>query len=101
MDRRQSENYLPSLEDLSDSGGPAQASETVIAIYDPSREKRNRCEGYDIRQLGCRARLPVVIKNRFGMSDMKEMTAFYGEIGLWKELPLPEQINDYSIYQRL
>lgn len=101
MDRRQSDNYLPSLEDLSDSGGPAQASETVIAIYDPSREKRTRCEGYDIRQLGSRARLPVVIKNRFGMSDMKEMTAFFGEIGLWKEMPLPDQINDYSIYQRL
>ena len=84
---------------LSDSSGPAMASETVIEIYDPSREKRNRCEGYDIRQLGSRARLCIVIKNRFGMSDVKKMAAFYGETGYWKEIPLPDQINDYSIYQ--
>jgi hypothetical protein len=101
MDRRTSENYLPSLEDLSDSGGPAQASETVIAIYHPHREKRFRCEGYDIRQLKDRARMLVLLKNRFGMSDKLKMTAFYGETGIWNELPKPEQICDYGIYQDL
>lgn len=101
MDRRQSENYLPSMEDLSDSSGPAQASESVIAIYHPYREKRSRCEGYDIRQLRDRARIPVLLKNRFGMADKCFGVAFYGENGLWKELPLPDQINDYSKYTTL
>ena len=101
MDRRQSENYLPSMEDLSDSSGPAQASESVIAIYHPYREKRAKCEGYDIRQLKDRARIPVLLKNRFGMADKCFGVAFYGENGIWRELPLPTQINDYSIYQNL
>lgn len=101
MDRRNSENYLPSLEDLSDSAGPAQAAESVIAIYHPFREKRSKCEGYDIRQLKDRARLPIILKNRFGMADKMFMTAFYGEIGLWKELPAPDKMGNYDLYQNL
>lgn len=99
MDRRNSELNLISLEDLSDSSGPTQACETVIAIYHPFREKRSKCEGYDIRQLRDRSRIVQVLKNRFGMSDKVVGSAFYGEINYWKELPKPDQINDYSIYQ--
>ena len=51
MDRRNSQNNLLDLSDLSDSSGPTQAAETVIGIYHPFREKVPRCEGYDIRQL--------------------------------------------------
>lgn len=101
MERRNSENALIGLEDLSDSGGPTQSAETVIAIYHPFREKRAKCEGYDIRQLKDRARLIQILKNRFGMSDKMIMTGFYGEIGLWKELPLPSEINDYEPYTHL
>ena len=84
---------------LSDSSGPTQACETVIAIYHPFREKRSKCEGYDIRQLRDRSRIVQVLKNRFGMSDKVVGSSFYGEINYWKELPKPDQINDYSIYQ--
>ena len=101
MERRDSNNYLPDLNDLSDSSGPAQAAEVVIAIYHPYREKRARCDEYDIRQLKDRARSILTLKNRFGMADKRFMTAFYGEVGLWKELPLPNQISDYSIYTDL
>ena len=61
MERKQSESYLPSLEDLSDSSGPTQAAESVVALYHPFREKRTRCEGYDIRQLKDRARLIITL----------------------------------------
>lgn len=101
MERRDSNNYLPDLNDLSDSSGPAQAAEVVIAIYHPYREKKARCDEYDIRQLKDRARSILTLKNRFGMADKRFMTAFYGEVGLWKELPLPNQISDYSIYTDL
>lgn len=101
MERRNSENALIGLEDLSDSGGPTQSAETVVAIYHPFREKRAKCEGYDIRQLLDRARLIQVLKNRFGMADKMVMTGFYGEIGLWKELPLPTEINDYEPFTHL
>lgn len=61
IERKQSESYLPSLEDLSDSSGPTQAAESVVALYHPFREKRTRCEGYDIRQLKDRARLIITL----------------------------------------
>lgn len=101
MDRRQSDNYLPSLEDLSDSSGPAQSAETVIAIYHPFREKRAKCEGYDIRQLRDRARSCIVLKNRFGMADKMTMNSFFGEVGIWRELPAPDKINDYEPFIKL
>lgn len=101
MDRRNSDNSLIGLEDLSDSSGPAQAAESVIAIYHPYREKRTKCEGYDIRQLKHLARLIQILKNRFGEADKCFGVCFYGQNGLWKELPMPDQINDYSIYQNL
>jgi len=101
MDRRNSENSLIGLEDLSDSGGPAQAAEAVIAIYHPYREKRIKCEGYDIRQLRDKARIIQILKNRFGEADKCFGVVFHGCNGLWKELPLPVEINDYSKYTTL
>ena len=101
MERRTSDNSLIGLEDLSDSSGPTQSAETVIAIYHPFREKRAKCEGYDIRQLLDHARLILILKNRFGMADKMVMTGFYGEIGLWKELPLPSEIKDYEQFTHL
>lgn len=101
MDRRNSENSLIGLEDLSDSSGPAQAAESVIAIYYPFREKRAKCEGYDIRQLKEKFRLIQILKNRFGESDKTFGVCFYGINGLWKELPLPDKINDYSQFTDL
>ena len=98
MERRNSVNNLLDLSDLSDSGGPAQASECVIGIYHPYREKLSKCEGYDIRQLKDRARLAQLLKGRFGVADKSVGVCFYGEISMWKELPLPSEINDYSIY---
>lgn len=86
---------------LSDSSGPTQAAESVVALYHPFREKRTRCEGYDIRQLKDRARLLITLKNRFGVADKIFMTSFFGEIGLWRELPLPQDIDDYEKYVRL
>lgn len=64
MDRRTEGGGVYSLiqlDDLSDSSGCANAAESVIAIYHPHREKRNRCEGYDIRQLKDRARIVCVL----------------------------------------
>ena len=98
MDRRNSENNLLGLEDLSDSSGPAQASETVIGIYHPFREKRSKCEGYDIRQLKDRFRLIQILKHRFGQADKSMGCNFFGEISLWKDLPLPQDITDYEQY---
>lgn len=92
---------LLQLDDLSDSSGPAQAAEVVIGIFHAYREKMSRCEGYDIRQLKNRFRLLQLLKQRFGEADKCLGTFFGGEIGYWKDLPLPQEISDYSKYTSL
>lgn len=38
------------------------------------------------------------LKNRFGKSDVNKGVVFHGEIGMFRELPKPEEITDYSEY---
>ena len=83
------------------SSASTQASEVVIAIFYPAREKMSKCEGYDIRQLQDSIRILQLIKNRFGKSDKNVGVNFFGSIGLWRELPKPEEINDYEPYTKL
>ena len=85
-----------------DTSGTTDASEVVIALYYPFREKIARCEGYPIQNvLKKRFRLCQILKNRYGLSDINKGLAFYGEIGMFKELPKPEEIGDYEPYLTL
>ena len=85
-----------------DSSGTTDASEVVIALYSPYREKVVKCEGFPIQKvLKDRFILVEVIKNRFGRSGVNIGTVFHGEINLFRELPLPEEISDYSKYTEL
>ena len=86
------------LNDFSDTSGTVQAANTILAIFYPFREKLPKYKGYDIRQLGDRARSISVLKNRDGNADKCVGITFYGEIHTWIELPLPQEINDYEKY---
>jgi hypothetical protein len=78
------------------------ASEVVIALYYPYREKIAKCEGYPIQNvLKKRFRLAQILKNRYGVADISKGLAFYGEIGMFKELPKPSEIGDYEPYLTL
>lgn len=99
MDRKTNGYELIGLDDFKDTSGTTDASEVVIALYFPYREKIARCEGYPIQNvLKKRFRLTQVLKNRYGDADTNIGTVFYGEIGLFKELPRPEEIGDYEPY---
>ncbi len=41
------------------------------------------------------------LKNRYGQADVNKGLAFYGEIGMFRELPKPEDIGDYEPYLTL
>ena len=43
----------------------------------------------------------LCLKNRYGESETVIGCAFYGKTGIWRELPLPEEINDYEPYTKL
>lgn len=102
MDRKTNGYELIGLDDFKDTSGTTDASEVVIALYFPYREKIARCEGYPIQNvLKKRFRLAQVLKNRYGDADVNIGLTFYGEIGLFRELPRPEEIGDYEIYLNL
>ena len=83
------------------SSASTQASEVVIAIFYPAREKMSKCEGFDVKQLTDKIRILQLLKNRFGAADKNVGVSFFGSIGLWKELPKPDEINDYEPFTTL
>lgn len=102
MDRKLNNYELIQLDDFKDTSGTTDASEVVIALYYPYREKIARCEGYPIQNvLKKRFRLCQILKNRYGIADINKGLVFYGEIGMFKELPKPEEIGDYEPYLTL
>jgi hypothetical protein len=102
MDRKTNGYELYQLDDFKDTSGTTDASEVVIALYFPYREKIARCEGYPIQNtLKKRFRLAQILKNRYGQSDVNKGLGFYGEIGMFVELPKPEDITDYEQYLSL
>lgn len=95
MDRRKGGYQDIELSDLSDTSDTAQASEYVIGIFNPKREKMANYRDYRINGgLKDRFRAITVLKNRFGVSDLSVGTAFYGEIGYFKELPAGDRMSD-------
>ena len=102
MDRKTSGYELIGLDDFKDTSGTTDASEVVLALFYPYREKIAKCAGYPIQNvLKKRFRLTQVLKNRYGDADTNIGTLFYGEIGLFRELPRPEEIGDYEPYLSL
>lgn len=102
MDRKLNGYELVSIDDFKDTSGTTDASEIVLALFFPYREKIARCEGYPIQNvLKKKFRLLEILKNRYGDADVNIGLMFYGEIGLFKELPKPEEIGDYEPYLQL
>lgn len=102
MDRKTNGYELIQLDDFKDTSGTTDGSDVVIALYYPYREKIARCEGYPIQNvLKKRFRLLQVLKNRYGVADSNKGCAFYGEIGMFKEIPRPDEIGDYEPYLSL
>lgn len=90
------------LNDFSDSGDTVNASNFVLAIFNPFREKLTKWKGYLIDPnrggLGRIARTISVLKGRDGTADMSVGIAFYGQCHHWNELPKAEEITDYEQY---
>lgn len=86
------------ISDLKDSNGPAEAAETILTLYNPNRDKLTTYRGYDIAQLENNFRIIGVIKSRYGDSDIEIGCNFFGGVNYFKELPLPDDIYDYTKY---
>lgn len=98
MERRKEGMNNLTINDTKDTGAPAQDAEVIISLFNPFRERLNTYKGYDIKQLEGNFRVITVLKNRYGESDVEIGCAFYGKVGLFVELPKPNEIYDYNKY---
>ena len=111
MDRRKADLSEPSAEDIKDSGNPYNDCDVCIAIYNPLKHKLKSYRGYQIivetqdlyafQGLRDRFRSAILIKNRYGINDKVIGLNFFGEIGLFRELPRSNEITNYSPYLTL
>lgn len=98
-----------SSEGISDSSAPFQDCEICLGIYYPLKFKLKTCRGYPIiadgpngfQGLRGRFRSLQLIKNRQGESEKAIPVNFFGEVGIFRELPKAEEITDYTPYLHL
>jgi len=89
----------PQLEDFADSSQTQNDADVVMALFDPVRYKVPDPSGYETAKLidsqGAKYfRSLRIIKNSYGIDDIRIGLAFYGEIGMFKELPKKKDITD-------
>ncbi len=89
----------PDLSDLKESGSPSEDANVVLVLFNPFRSKLSTYRGYCIKELKDGFRSLLVLKNRFGASDVAIGVGFYGRCGIFKELPSASEINDYDKYK--
>ena len=89
----------PQLEDFKESANTQDDADIIMALFDPVRYKVEDPSGYDLNALrdeygakfyrSCR-----LIKNSYGEDDIRIGLAFFGAIGMFKELPRKRDMTD-------
>lgn len=88
----------PDESDLKETATVLEDSMIVLLMFNPIKAKLTSHRSYDITQLGTNYRSIKCIKNRFGTADVAVGLGFYGNIGVFKELPKASEISDYQKY---
>jgi len=100
MDRKKNEAFMePMVEDIKETGTPSEASELILAVYNPQVDKRSSYRGYQVKEMGYRFRSILVLKSRYGENQVADCCFFDGMTNKWVELPPPSEIFDYSKYR--
>lgn len=89
----------PDYSDFKDSGSVVEDSMVVLALHNPIKFKLTSYRGYDITQLGQNFISVILLKSRFGTSDIVDCLGFYGDCSHYKELPKANEITDYEKYK--
>lgn len=89
----------PDYSDYKDSGAVVEDSMVVLALHCPVKFKLSSYRGYDLKQLGQNFISVILLKSRFGTSDIVDCLGFYGDCSHYKELPKANEITDYEKYK--
>jgi replicative DNA helicase len=84
----------PQLSDFKESGCTQEDANVVIALFSPQRYDIETFKEYNITKLRDRFRSLSVLKNRDGEADKLLGMMFIGEVGVFKELPPPQEMRD-------
>ena len=89
----------PQLEDFAESSSTQNDADVVLALFDPMRYKVADTSGYSMDRLkdqfGAKYfRSLRLIKNSYGEDDVRIGLGFFGQVGMFKELPKVKDIRD-------
>lgn len=97
-DRRKTGFTDIQLSDIKSTGNVAEDSNVVLSLFSPYREKIDNYKGYDIGVLKDRFRAASILKNRDSEAEKTIGLNFFGEIGLFNEMPRAEDITNMEEY---
>lgn len=95
------ESFEPNLDDLKESGNPAEAADVVLSLFDPLRFKTNDAS-YDANKFlnestGAKTfRSVKILKSSFSEDSIRIGMAFEGATGIFKELPKPPNMERFE-----
>lgn len=90
----------PMMEDFKDSGNTQEDADIVLSLFDPMRYKVPDPSGYDLTKLrddqgAKKYRSLKILKNSYGSDDIRIGLAFQPVIGMFKEMPKYDKIDDH------
>lgn len=95
------DSFEPTIDDVKESGRPAEDSDVVIALFDPVRYNTNDPD-YDVNNFqdpntGAKYfRKLKILKNTYGEDDISIGMGFMGSTGIFKELPKPSHMGGFD-----
>lgn len=96
MERKKNGFEEPIVDDIKESGGPGEDSDTIFALYNPKEDHVTTYrKAYDVTRLGDHCVSVISRKNRYGIANVADVCFFDGMTGVFHELPAPDRI-DYS-----
>lgn len=101
--RLKSGDAEPMLEDFKETGDTQEDAQVVISLYDPLRYGQADPSGYDLEKLrdenGMKKYRNIkVLKNSYGVEDVKIGMALQPQVGMFKELPKLKDITE-DVYE--
>jgi len=93
--------FEPNIDQIKESGRPAEDSDVVISLFQPSRYKTNDASYNNVSKFispegaDC-FRSIKILKNTYGESDLRIGMGFHGSTGTFAELPKPKDMDSFD-----
>jgi replicative DNA helicase len=95
------DNIEPNIDQIKESGRPAEDADVVVSLFQPSRYKTNDASYNNVSKFispegaDC-FRSIKILKNTYGESDLRIGMGFHGSTGTFAELPKPKDMDSFD-----